>query len=85
MDGQETKMFYNTAALLNVLNEEPQLALLNSLVNHFGKKSGEYLRATVLKCTATVDLLADVIESNYSLTQLFLFSFQFKIHRLQKI
>ena len=36
------------------------------LVNHFGKKSGEYLRATVLKCTATVDLLADVIESNYS-------------------
>ena len=36
------------------------------LVNHFGKKSGEYLRATVLKCMATVDLLADVIETNYS-------------------
>ena len=36
------------------------------LVNHFGIKSGEYLRATVLKCTATLDLLADVIESNYS-------------------
>ena len=36
------------------------------LVNHFGKKSGEYLRAMILKCMATVDLLADVIESNYS-------------------
>ena len=35
-------------------------------MNHFGKNSGEYLRATVLKCTATVDFLADVIESNYS-------------------
>ena len=42
MDGQETKMFYNIAALLNVLNEEPQLALLNSLVNHFGKNSGDW-------------------------------------------
>ena len=44
----------------------------------FGKTSGEYLRATVLKCTATVDLLADVIESNYSyiLTISFLISVQ---------
>ena len=43
MDGQETKTFYNTAAFLNVLNEEPQLALLNSLVNQFGKNSGEWI------------------------------------------
>ena len=37
------------------------------LVNHFGKKSGECLRlrAMVLKCISTVDLLADVRESNY--------------------
>ena len=48
------------------------------LVNHFGKTSGEYLRATVLKCMPTVDLLADVIESNYSyiLTISFLISVQ---------
>ena len=48
------------------------------LVNHFGKKSRDYLRATVLKCMATVDLLADFIETNYSyiLTISFLFSVQ---------